>query len=140
LAGWNQDASGNAYQISKYSEITSPSDRYNFVETAEERNYTYAGHFVFGGPELVGGGPAVWWGPMAVNHGDSSILGFCDGHAEVRKWQDSYTKRRVEKLSREKTTTYTLDNKVDPVTGYKHTAENDVDIAYMAKGWPYRYK
>lgn len=132
LAGWNI-VNGQAHQISKFSEITSPSDRYNFVETAEERNFTYQGHFVFGAPEWVNGGPAVWWGPMAVNHGDSSILGFCDGHAEVHKWRDAYTKERVEKLSRLGVTTYDLDTSGP-------NSNNSVDIAYMAKGWPYRYK
>lgn len=132
LAGWNESG-GVAYQISKFSQITSPSDRYNFVETAEERNFTLFGHFVFGAPELVNGGPAVWWGPMAVNHGDSSVLGFCDGHAEVHKWQDEYTKQRVEKLSQLGTTAYTLDTSGP-------NSDNSQDIAYMAKGWPYRYK
>lgn len=132
LAGWNV-VNGKAHQISKFSDISSPSGRYNFVETAEERNFTYAGHFVFGSPEWVNGGSAVWWGPMAVNHGDSSTLGFCDGHAEVHKWQDPYTKQRVEKLSRLGVTTYDLDTSGP-------NSSNSVDIAYMAKGWAYRYK
>jgi prepilin-type N-terminal cleavage/methylation domain-containing protein/prepilin-type processing-associated H-X9-DG protein len=123
-------------RILKFSEITSPSDRYNFVETAEERNFTTDLHWIFGAPEYPesGGGPAVWWGPMAVNHGDSSILGFCDGHAEVHKWQESWTKERVVKLSEQKTERYDAD------TESGHNATNDVDIAYMYKGWAYRYK
>jgi len=133
LAGVNSSG-GVYYRVVKFSEITSPGNRYNFVETAEERNYTVAEHFVFGARELVSGGPAVWWGPMAVNHGDSSTLGFCDGHAEVRKWQDKYTKERVVKLSQQGATSYTLD------TASGHTSDNSVDIAFMARGWPYRYK
>lgn len=133
LAGVNS-SNGNYYRITKFSEIKSPSDRYNFIETAEERNFTMQGHFVFGARELTSGGPAVWWNPMAVNHGDSSVLGFCDGHAERHKWQDKYTKERVDKLSREGTTEYSLDT----ASGYN--SDNSDDIAFMARGWPYRYK
>lgn len=134
LAGWNEDSNGNAYQIPKFSRISSPGDRYNFIETAEERNYIAYGHFVFGGPELLSGAPAVWWSPMAVNHGDSSILGFCDGHAEVHKWQDRYTKERVVKLSELGTAMYDIDT----MSGVN--SSNSEDLAYMARGWAYRYK
>jgi prepilin-type N-terminal cleavage/methylation domain-containing protein len=120
-------------RILKFDEITSPSSKYNFVETAEERNWIMSGHFVLGTPE---NGKSVfgWWSPMAVNHGDSSILGFCDGHSEIHKWQDAYTKERVKKLSALGTGDYGYDDPRlqpgSPVT----------DIEYMAKGWPYRYK
>jgi prepilin-type N-terminal cleavage/methylation domain-containing protein len=119
------------YQIKLYSEITSPSTRYNFVETAEERNYTIAGHFVLGTPEYRSGGAWAWWGPMAVNHGDSSVLGFCDGHAEIHKWQDAFTKQRVSKLSQKKTDLYNIEDA---------PADQQTDIMYMARGWAYRYK
>jgi prepilin-type N-terminal cleavage/methylation domain-containing protein len=122
------------WRIMKYSQITSPADRYNFVETAEERNYTVLGHFVFGSREVNNNVPEVWWGPMAVNHGDSSVLGYCDGHAEVHRWQDEYTKERVEKLSRQGTDTYNID------TASGFNVNNSVDIAYMAKGWAYRLR
>ena len=114
-----------------YSEITLPSDRYNFVETAEERNYTVAAHFVLGAPEYRSGGAWAWWGPMAVNHGDSSVLGFCDGHAEIHKWQDAFTKQRVSKLSQKKTDLYNIEDA---------PADQQTDIMYMARGWAYRYR
>ncbi len=125
-------AGDTSYRITKFSRITSPSMRYNFVETAEERNFTMAAHWVFGVPELTGRDDYVWWGPMAVNHGDASILGFCDGHAEVRKWQNPWTKERVVKLSQQGTDTYAID------TASGHTSDNSEDLAYMAKGWPYQ--
>ncbi len=133
LAGVNS-SNGTYYRITKFHEIKSPSDRYNFVETAEERNFTMGGHFVFGARELTDGGPAVWWNPMAVNHGDSSVLGFCDGHAERHKWQDKNTKERVSKLSSEGVTEYERDT----ASGYN--SDNSEDIAFMERGWPYRYK
>jgi len=71
---------------------------------------------------------------MAVNHGDSSVLGYCDGHAEVHKWQDAYTKERIRKLSQLGTAMYEMDKSSG------HNSSNSEDIAYMARGWPYRYK
>lgn len=132
LAGWQIESTNPNYRITNLRQITSPSDRYNFVETAEERNYTSSGHFVFGAREY-GNNPEVWWGPMAVNHGDSSVLGFCDGHAEIHKWQDAYTKERVEKLSRLGSDVYTME------TGSTYNSNTSVDIAFMAQGWPYRH-
>jgi len=121
-----------AFQIRKYSEMASPSMRYNFVESAEQRNWIRSGHFVFGAPEYTGDTTRWgWWGPMAVNHGSSSVLGFCDGHAEVHQWRDSYTKERVEKLTHWNTDTYDIDF---PPAGQTS------DIDYMARGWAYRYK
>jgi len=118
-------------QIKKYSEITSPALRYNFVETAEQRNWTMSGHFVLGAPEYTNSTDWGWWGPMAVNHGDSSVLGFCDGHAEVHRWQNPYTKERVEKLTRLNTDLYTIEYP---------PANQTEDLEYMARGWAYRHR
>lgn len=120
-------------RILKYDEMSSPSSKYNFVETAEERNWIMSGHFVLGTPE---NGKAVvgWWGPMAVNHGDSSVLGFCDGHSEIHKWQDEYTKLRAGKLSALGTGNFGYD---DP---RQQPGSPTTDIEYMAAGWPYKKK
>lgn len=131
LNGWDSQSDCYNLQIKKFSEITSPSTRYNFVETAEERNWTMSGHFVIGSPEYTGMNTWGWWNPMAVNHGDSSILGFCDGHTEAHKWQDSFTKERVDKLSRLGLDYYDVE--------YPPEGQTE-DIAFMAKGWPFRYK
>lgn len=118
-------------QIKKYSEISSPAQRYNFVETAEQRNWTMSGHFVLGAPEYTNSTTWGWWGPMAINHGDSSVLGFCDGHAEVHRWQNPYTRERVEKLTRLNTDLYTIEYP---------PADQTEDLDYMARGWAYRYR
>lgn len=115
-------------QIRRYSEITSPGTRYVFVESAEERNWNENGRFVLGSPEVTGGLWA-WWGPMAVNHGDSSVLAYADGHAETRRWQDPFTKERITKLSRLDVPTYDIEL---PPEGQTE------DIGFMARGWPYR--
>jgi prepilin-type N-terminal cleavage/methylation domain-containing protein len=115
-------------QIRTFSEIRSPSIRYVFVESAETRNWNSSHHFVLGAPEYTGTDRWGWWGPMAINHGDSSVLGFCDGHSEVRKWRDRFTIERVDKLIREGVATYGIEYPPDDQT---------LDIGYMASGWPY---
>jgi prepilin-type processing-associated H-X9-DG protein len=84
-----------------------------------------------GAPEYTGNEMWGWWGPMAINHGDSSVLGFCDGHSEVRKWRDRFTIERVYKLIQEGVTLY----------GIEYPPPDQVsDIQYMADGWPYRHE
>ena len=117
-------------QIRTFSEIKRPATRYVFVESAETRNWNSSHHFAFGAPEFTGDTRWGWWGPMAVNHGDSSVLGFCDGHAEVRKWRDRYTIDRVDKLLTQGGTNYGIDYPPDDQT---------LDINYMAAGWAYRH-
>ena len=66
-------------QIKRFDEISGPAKRYVFVETAELRNWNSSHHFALGAPEYTGiANEWAWWGPMAINHGDSSILGFCE--------------------------------------------------------------
>jgi prepilin-type processing-associated H-X9-DG protein len=117
-------------QIKNYSQITRPATRYVFVEAAELRNYNASHHFVMASPEETNLTVWGWWGPMAVNHGNASVLGFCDGHAETRKWRDPYTIERVDKLLREGVAAY----------GKEYPPEGQTqDIDYMAAGWAYRH-
>ncbi len=118
-------------QIKRFHEISSPGQRYVFVESAETRNWNSSHHFVMGAPEYTGQTEWGWWGPMAVNHGDSSILGFCDGHSEIRKWRNSFTKERVDKLITQGVTNYGIE--------YPPPDQRE-DIQYMAMSWPYRYR
>ena len=123
--------SASAPQIRNYNKISSPSKRYVFVESAETRNWNSSHHFVIAAPEYTNLSQWGWWGPMAINHGNSSVLGFCDGHAEVRKWRDRFTIERVDKLTTQGVTTY----------GHEYPpADQTLDIEYMAAGWAYRHK
>ena len=117
-------------QIRLFNEIKRPATRYVFVESAETRNWNSSHHFVLGAPEYTGDTRWGWWGPMAVNHGDSSVLGFCDGHAEVRKWRDRFTIERVDKLITQGVALYGIEYPPDDQT---------TDINYMAAGWAYRH-
>ncbi len=135
LNRWPGDST--AKQIRKFGDLSVPSLRYVFVETAETRNFTMAGHWVFAAPEITGDDRYGWWGPMAVNHGDSSILGFADAHAENHKWRDSYTKLRVEKLIKQGGGLYGI---TYPGDLPEFPIDMVTDLNYMAKRWPYRYR
>ena len=128
---YGNPGSNSTEQIRTFGEITRPATRYVFVESAETRNWNSSHHFVLGAPEYTGDTRWGWWGPMAVNHGDSSVLGFCDGHSEVRKWRDPTAIERVDKLITQGVATYGIEYPPDDETS---------DINYMAAGWAYRYK
>lgn len=121
-------------QIYRFTNISSPSSRYVFVETAEERNWTMSGHFVFGLPKYAEansmGYKSVWWGPVAVNHGDSSVLGYADGHSEKYKWRNQSTIDRVTKFS----------NSATGASGYGlfEPLDGREDVEFMGQGWPSR--
>jgi len=132
LYGYPNETSANYnLQIRRFGEITAPSTRYVFVEAAETRNWNASHHFVIGAPEYTNLATWGWWGPIAINHGDSSVLGFCDGHAEMRRWRDRFTIERVDKLITQNVATYGIE--YPPV-------DQTQDIEYMAKGWAFRYR
>ena len=130
LYGYEKGEARHDRQILSANQIISPAVRYNFVEVADMRNWNMQGRFIFGAPEYTGQSQGMWWKPMAVNHGDSGVLGFGDGHAEVHKWRDSFTIERVARLIR------------DNVDSYGTAApppDQQSDISYMARGWAYRF-
>ena len=119
-------------QIMRYNQFTSQSQRYIYVEVAQERNWNMSGWFSFGAPEWTGDFSRWgWWDPLAINHGDSSIIGYADGHAVTRRWQDPFTRERVAKLSGQSVDNYGIDY---PPVG------QTADIEFMASGWAFRYR
>lgn len=124
-------SSGYKTQIRRFSEIKAPATRYVFVESAETRNWNSSHHFVLAAPEYTKLSTWGWWGPMAVNHGDGSVLGYTDGHSETRKWRDKYTIERVDRLIKTGASNYGQDYP---------PADQTSDIDYMAAGWAYRTK
>ncbi len=126
LNGWMNNENP---QIKKLDKIKSPSTKYNFIESAETRNYNMGGRFVMGAPEYTGSSEWMWWGPMAVNHNKGSVLGFCDGHAEKHVWTNKFTLERVDKVLNQGGGNY----------GQQPAEEGQTeDIEYMAKGWAYQ--
>jgi len=80
-----------------YSDFTTPSDRYIFVE----ENYTHTGSNT-DGPYTAGYNGGVWsfwhdncyeawWDPLSPWHNDRTNLGYADGHAEKFVWKDQRT-------------------------------------------------
>jgi prepilin-type N-terminal cleavage/methylation domain-containing protein len=117
-------------QIKKYNEISSPSSRSTFIEVAQTRNWNSSHWFSLGAPEYTNDLTRWgWWDPMAVNHGDSSVLVFADAHAEVHKWRDPYTRERVNKLIDQDVDLYDWD-----------FPKNPIDVDYVGSTWAYRYK
>ena len=106
-----------------------PGSRIMLVEEADGRNFP-VGAWDFGAPGWgsVPEGQYHWWDPMAVNHGDSSVLGFCDGHAEVHKWRDPFTKQRI------------IDYQNNPSRKnyglMDSPPENTVDVDFVGRAWP----
>jgi prepilin-type N-terminal cleavage/methylation domain-containing protein len=127
----NEGSASYNLQIRRFGEISAPSTRYVFVEAGETRNWNASHHFVIGAPEQTNLATWGWWGPIAINHGDSSVLGYTDGHSEMRRWRDRFTIERVDKLLKAGTTLYGIEYPPPDQTS---------DIEYMAAGWAFRYK
>lgn len=123
-------------RVTKFANITAPGTRFNFVEEAEGRNWNMGTWDFY---NMAENGYWEWRDPIGFNHGDSGILGFCDGHAEVHKWQVPYTLDRVRFFfSNASTLNYGSPGLNDDYTRLMAgapPAESDPDIAYVASGW-----
>ena len=75
--------------IKKIGQIVNAGEKYVFLEEAEEGK---GGHNW--GSWILDSNLAVdsWHDPISVWHGDSSVMGFADGHAETHKWRNDSTK------------------------------------------------
>ena len=73
----------------RFSDIRSPGSKYVFVEedVSTKRQRWNAGGFVL----MANNNYWEWWDWPANYHKDASTLGFADGHAERRRWEDSRT-------------------------------------------------
>lgn len=65
-------------------EVSQPVDSLVFLEESDPRGYNW-GTWVMNVLQDTPG----WVDPFAVYHGAASSLGFADGHAEMRRWQDA---------------------------------------------------
>ena len=88
-----------------------------------------SGWFILNAPEYNGGNSNFgWWSPIAINHGDSSVFGFCDGHAEKHKWKDEDTFLH-----------YAATEGGSPVYGAQPPRDPmGEDLGWLAQGWAYR--
>ena len=128
LNGHSKGSDYYKYQIRKYDQIKSPGEKYMLVEEADSRGFNSTWWAL--GTREMGHNPVQWWSPLAVWHGDSSTLGFCDGHAELHRWREKLT---IE-LGR-KTVPQGQNYGITTVPEGHRT-----DIDYMDRGWAYKFK
>ena len=136
LNGFTNPASGDYdFQVRKFGRITSPSDRYNFVESGERSrgNWTYGGYFIMATPNFYGNGNYGMWSPLAISHGNSAVFGFADAHAESHKWHDEAIFEH-----------YWKTEDLAPGSTYDINPSTDIgesaDFDWMIRGWAYRDK
>jgi prepilin-type N-terminal cleavage/methylation domain-containing protein/prepilin-type processing-associated H-X9-DG protein len=128
LNGHPSNSAYYKYQFRKYSQIPAPVEKYMLVEEADSRGFNSTWWSL--ATREMGHDPVQWWSPLAVWHGDSSTLGFCDGHAEVHRWREELTIQLGRKT-------------VVPGQNYGVTNVPDgrrVDIDYMDYGWAYKFR
>ena len=73
----------------KISTIKRPSEKYSFVEEADGRGGNLGSWVMhpIGSVSVCGSHPnGDWWDAVTLWHNDASTMGFCDGHAEMRRW------------------------------------------------------
>jgi len=69
----------------KMTEVRSPAEAMVFIEEADPRNFNR-------GTWVINVEPSAGWvDPFAVFHGNSSTIGFADGHAESHTWVEDST-------------------------------------------------
>lgn len=127
LNGHPQGNSLYPHQIRRHTQIRSPGEKYMLVEEADSRGFNST-WWALAAREF-GHDPVQWWSPLAVWHGDSSTLGFCDGHAEVHRWREQLTIELGRKT--------VLAGQMYGTTPVPEGQRTDID--YMDRGWAYRF-
>jgi len=116
------------FQIFRYSQIRSPGDKYMLVEEADSRGYNHKWWHL--APREWGYDPVQLWSALAIWHGDSSTLGFCDGHAEMHRW-------------REQVTIEWARHAVEPahMYGIETVPQGQrTDVDYLDQGWAFKFR
>ena len=75
----------------KLSEISTPSLSFVFID--ERKESIDDGYMLVFLGTILGNQPTQWGNLPAIYHNNSAGLSFADGHAEIRKWIDSSTKK-----------------------------------------------
>ncbi|MEN8127323.1 MAG: type II secretion system protein [Planctomycetota bacterium] len=79
--------------VTKITDISAPSSRYTFVESAGQSTDPVWGGFDHGGWKFLPWVNSFWGDPLAANHSESACFAFADGHAERHKWVHKDTSR-----------------------------------------------
>jgi len=87
---WEFMIGGERRAARKLSELWRASDTYAFLEEADPRGFNINSWVMYlNRPE--------WIDPLTVWHGDTGTIGYADGHAAIRRWED----RRTVRMSRD---------------------------------------
>ena len=131
LNGYNTDDTQELMmldrQIKKMDEIKSTSNSYMLVEETDSRSFNITWWALLA-PEH-GVNPPAWWSPLAILHGDSSTMAFCDGHAKLHKWR--------EPLTLEMAVRQMLPGAMFGMNPVPAGQRRDIDFMYDA--WAYKY-
>lgn len=119
--GVEVSSTGDWSNLTKYSQIKSPSDKYVFLEENDTRGYNINSWVI----HTDGTDAAGWGDPLAVWHTNKSNLSFADGHAETWNWSD------------ETSELFLLMNVNEwSFWGYvPHTPEGTEDLKRLHRGW-----
>jgi prepilin-type processing-associated H-X9-DG protein len=81
---WGQPTgTSNWDTLTKTSQISSPGNRYLFLEENDPRGYNINSWVI---DPILGKETNMWADPLTVWHSRKSNLGFMDGHVETHKW------------------------------------------------------
>lgn len=81
---WERDLGGEPRSAKRLSQLARPSDYFTFLEEADPRGLNM-------GSWVMWLDHPQWIDPLTVWHGNTGTLGFADGHAAIRKWEDRRT-------------------------------------------------
>jgi prepilin-type N-terminal cleavage/methylation domain-containing protein/prepilin-type processing-associated H-X9-DG protein len=74
------------YVVTKWSQFTSPSSKFVFIEEWDPRGWNHRTFNVYLNQ-------TKWYDSLAMTHNGASTFGYADGHAERHKWTGPETKR-----------------------------------------------
>jgi len=77
---------GGTRPVKRLSQLWRPSDTFTFLEESDPRGVNM-------GAWVMQLDSPQWIDPLTVWHNDAGVVGFADGHATIRKWQDPRTRR-----------------------------------------------
>ncbi len=106
-----------------YADLQNPATRYVFVEMAYPRGDNIGSWQMH--PRATN---PIWTDPLAMWHTEATVLGFADGHAEIRRWRDQSLIDWCHKAMARQGFTFHMTPPDD----------EQEDVEYMAQGFPYK--
>lgn len=77
---------GGVRPVRRLSQLWRPADTFTFLEESDPRGLNM-------GAWVMQLNSPQWIDPLTVWHDDAGVVGFADGHAAIRTWQDPRTRR-----------------------------------------------